>query len=40
MQKVLNIITMKIEEAAERIGDRENKIMENNEAEKRGKENY
>ena len=40
MQNWLETVTMRTEEAEERIGEIEDKIMENNEAEKRGKENY
>ena len=36
MQNELDIVTMKIEEAEKKIGDREDKIMDNNGAEKKG----
>ena len=35
MQNQLDTVTMRIEEAEERIGDIEDKILENNEAEKK-----
>ena len=41
MQNRWDIMTMRSEEAEERIGDTEDKIMENNEAEKKTeKKNY
>ena len=40
MQNRMWVITMRIEEAKESIGDIGDKIMENNKTEKRGKENY
>ena len=39
MQNKLDTVTMMIEEAEERIGETEDKIIENNEAEKRWKGN-
>ena len=40
MQNKLDTVTIRIEEVEERIGETEDKTMENNEAEKRRKGNY
>ena len=40
MQNKWDAVTARMEEAEERMADIEDKSMENDEAEKRGKENY
>ena len=40
MQNKLDTVTMRMEEAEDRIGEIKDKIMENDDTEKRGKGNY